>query len=240
MSGTAGIPALHGGEEVNVSGIPLRSGGERFDDEEGVAGGLAVQLLGVDAVRLGEPRDRHRGEPAEPHPPDGAAGRQLAEHDPERMRAVELVVAVGGHDQGRHRLHPAGEQQQDVQGRLVGPVHVLEHEDRRGPRAQLPGERRRHLVRHGAARDDRPELAAGPLGDRQQRAERARGEQRVAAAPENPRRSAVLFAEAPHQRGLADPRLAADQQHVPTGAALDSLQGIDEHRQLGAALEQDP
>jgi hypothetical protein len=49
---------------------------------------------------------------------------------------------------------------------------------------------------------------------------------------------AARIAEAPQERRLADPRLAADQQHVPTRAARDRLQGIDEHRQLGGPLEQ--
>jgi hypothetical protein len=218
---------------------PLRAGGERFDDEERVAGGLAVELVGVDAVRLGELRDRPRREREELHPPDRPARCQLSEHDPERMRTVQLVVAVAGHDQGRHRLHPAGEQPQDVERRLVRPVHVFEDEHGRDPRAQLPRERRHHLVRHRTTLDDRLELAAGPLGDGDERPERARREERFAGAPEDPRRSAVLFAEPPHERRLADARLAADQQDMPTRAALDCLQAIDEHRQLSGAFEQD-
>jgi hypothetical protein len=50
---------------------------------------------------------------------------------------------------------------------------------------------------------------------------------------------AALVAEPPRERGLADPCLTAHQQDLPTRAALDSVQAIDEHRQLGGALEQD-
>ena len=46
----------------------LGSRGERLDDEERIAGGLAVELVGVDAVRLGEPRDRLERERGEPQP----------------------------------------------------------------------------------------------------------------------------------------------------------------------------
>jgi hypothetical protein len=96
---------------------PVHAGAERLDHEERVAGGLAVELAGVDAVRLGEPRHHLGREPGEPHPPDRPAPRQVAEHDPQRMRPVELVVAVAGDHQRRHRLDPAGEQPQDVEGR---------------------------------------------------------------------------------------------------------------------------
>jgi hypothetical protein len=131
------------------------------------------------------------------------------------MGTVELVVAVAGHDQGRHRLHPAGQQPQDVQRRLVGPVHVLEDEHGRGPRPQFVRERRHHLIRHRTTRDDRLELAAGPLGDLQQRPQRAWCEERIAGPPKDPRKLAGRFAEPPQKRRLADPCLAADQQQLP-------------------------
>jgi hypothetical protein len=118
-------------------------------------------------------------------------------------------------------------------------VHVLEHEHGGRPPAQLAGERRHHLVRHRPTLQDRPELAAGLVGDGQQRPEGAAGEQRVAAAPEDPRRPAGRLAESPQQRRLADPGLPADQQDLPTRAALDGLETIDQHRQLGGAFEQD-
>ena len=104
---------------------PVGSRGERFDDEERVAGRLAVELVRVNAVRLGELRDRPRREQDEFHPPDVLGRRQLSEHDPERMRRVELIVAVAGDDEDWHRLHPAGQQPEDVERRLVRPVQVL-------------------------------------------------------------------------------------------------------------------
>jgi hypothetical protein len=155
------------------------------------------------------------------------------------MGAVERVVAVGGHDQGRHRLHPAGQQPQDVEGRLIRPMHVLEDEHRRGPRPQFVRQRRCHLVRHRPTLHDRLELTPRPFGDTEERPKRTGREERIAGAPEDPRRLAALFAEPPHERCLADPGLAADQQDLPARAALDGLQAIEEHRQLGGALEQD-
>jgi hypothetical protein len=110
---------------------------------------------------------------------------------------VELVVAVAGDDQGRNRLNSAGKQSQHVERRLVRPMHVLEHEDGWSACPQFAHERRDDLVRLHATRYDLLELAAGAIGDLEQWTERARGEQRIAAAPEDPRRLAALFAEAP-------------------------------------------
>jgi hypothetical protein len=115
---------------------------QRLDDEERVAGGLAVELVRVDGVWFGELRDRGGRKRSELEPRDRLARRQLADHEPKRMRPVELVVPVGGDDQGRNPLHSAGEQPQHVERGLVRPVHILEHEDGRSPGRQLP---------HGAA-----------------------------------------------------------------------------------------
>jgi hypothetical protein len=66
----------------------------------------------------------------------GAARGQLAEHDPHRVGGVQLVVAVGGDNQRRQRVGAPGDELQDVERGLVGPVEVLEDEDR-GAAAQL-------------------------------------------------------------------------------------------------------
>ena len=163
---------------------------------------------------------------------------ELAEHDAERMRAVELVVAVARDDQRRHRLDATAKQPQHVERGLVRPVQVLEHEDGRSVRLQFARQRRHDLVRLHSARHDLLELAAACLGDAEQRAERARREERVAAAPEDPRRAAALFAELSQERGLADPCLAADEHDVPARAPLDGPQRIVERRKLAGALEQ--
>ena len=111
------------------------AGGERLGHEERVARRPAVQLGGVDVVRrrqLGDGLQRQRLEPQ--------AGRlaacELAERDAQRMPAVELVVAVAGHEQRGHGRDAAAQQPQHVERRGVGPVHVLEHDDRR----DVPGE----------------------------------------------------------------------------------------------------
>ena len=79
----------------------LAGGGQHLGDEERVAAGPRVQRVGVEA------RSR-RAAPTAPADSGGSAAcdrapsaRQLAEHDPQRMRAIDLVVAVGDHAPAR-------------------------------------------------------------------------------------------------------------------------------------------
>ena len=174
---------------------------QRLDDEERVAGGLAVELVRVDRVWFGELRDRRGRKRSELEPRDRLARSQLADHEPKRMRPVQLVVPVGGDDQGRNLLHSAGEQPQHVERGLVRPVHILEHEDGRSPGRQLSHECRYDLVRL-PIRNNVLELAADALGDDEsgpsgrgvksgsQPPQRIRAESRCSS--QNCRRSAVF------------------------------------------------
>jgi hypothetical protein len=138
--------------------------------------------------------------------------RQRAEHQPQRVRAVELIVAVGGDHKRRQRLDPARQQPHDVERRLVGPVQILEHDDRGS--AQLGRQRGREVTRRRAVRDQLGELAAHV----DERAERPRRVERVARAPQHPR---AVLAERAHARGLADPGLARHEHEAPAAARLD-------------------
>jgi hypothetical protein len=172
------------------------AGGERFRDEERVAERLPVEVLCVDTVRLRQHSDRSRRERLDPETADGLVRRHLAEDDPERVRAVELVVAVRGDDESGHGVHATGEEAQDVERGLVRSVHVFDHEDRELARRQHTQERRANVVWPGAAVDKLLELTAGDLGDIEERSERAGGEQRIAGTPKNARRAAAVVAEA--------------------------------------------
>ena len=110
---------------------------QHLRDEERISRRLAVELVRVDAVRLGKRRHRRRREGLELEPLDRLAARELAEHEPERVGAVELVVAVAGENESGNALDPANEQLQDVERGLVRPVQVLDDQDRRRPRPQL-------------------------------------------------------------------------------------------------------
>ena len=173
-------PSCRGAQRLDAGehGVADRGGqldaarGERLGHEERVAGRPAMQLGGVDAVRRGELRDGLDRQRREPQPVGRVAARELAERDPQRVGAVELVVAVAGDEQRRDGRDATAEQAEHVERRLVGPVHVLEHDDRRLPLGELAQERRGDRVGRSAVGDGFRELAAGDRGDVGQRSER--------------------------------------------------------------------
>jgi hypothetical protein len=133
---------------------------EHLADEERIAAGVVIQLGRVDAVRrgqLGHSASRQRGEA---QPDNARPGRQLADEYPEPVRPVDLVVAVGADRQHRDGLQAARQQPDDVQRRVVGPVQVLQDQDRGAARAQFVEQARRDLVRPGAAGDHIVEASA--------------------------------------------------------------------------------
>jgi hypothetical protein len=50
---------------------------------------------------------------------------------PQRMRARELVRAVGGDDQERQLAQRRGKGREELERRLVGPLEVIEQDGRR-------------------------------------------------------------------------------------------------------------
>jgi hypothetical protein len=153
------------------------------------------------------------------------------------MAQLELVVAVGGEDQDGCGVGLPRQQPQDVEGGLVGPMQVLEHEHRRRAAGELARQRRRDLVRALLAGDDVREVAPGVLGDVEQRAQGARREQRVARAPQDPRGSPMVVGEAAHQRRLAGAGLAGHERHAPARGAAYRVQHRPERVELARALQ---
>ena len=83
--------------------------------------------------------------------PAGAAGLQVELHAQEGMlRDEHLRRAVGGHEQQRHARQAVGEKRQQIDGRGIGPVQILEHQHHRALLCQRL--------------EERPELALHPLG----------------------------------------------------------------------------
>ena len=78
--------------------------------------------------------------------PSGCAD-DLAKHDPQPVRAVELIVSVAGEHQRGSRRDAGADQRQYVDRGLVGPVQILQHQHRRSPAAKLAKQCRRDLVR---------------------------------------------------------------------------------------------
>ena len=109
-----------------------------------------------------------------------------------------------------------GREPHHVQRRLVGPLQVLEDDDA-GGRLEFAQQRVGHVVRLRAALDALRQLSVDDARDVEQRPERARCEQRIAARPQDAGRGTEAVAEAAQQRGLADPRLAMDQDGAASG-----------------------
>ena len=65
---------------------------------------------------------------------------------------MQLVAAVGEQQQQGRRLHVVDQEAEQVKGRLVGPVQVLDDQDRRGPGGQALQQRQHGLEQAGLRR----------------------------------------------------------------------------------------
>ena len=154
------------------------------------------------------------------------------------MGAVDQLVAVADHEQDRYPAHAAADEADHVEGGLVSPVQVLQHQDGRGGRFELGHQGGGDVMRLRAAVELGLELSAGGAGDVEQRAQGARGEQRIARGPEHAHGAAHRAAELAQQRRLADPSLAAHEHDGAMRAAGDLAQPVRELRQLSRALQE--
>ena len=154
------------------------------------------------------------------------------------MGAVELVIAKSRHDKRGKRLHAAGEESHHIERRLVSPVDVLEHHHRGGSAPKLVRQRGRHLVGQEAALDQVTELTARGVGHSEKGTQWARGEQRIAAAPQNPYVACEGRSELAQQGRLADARLAADEHDPAGGGASHHVQRVREGLEFIPSLEQ--
>lgn len=214
------------------------AGGEHFGDEEGVTASVAVQQRRVESVWRRELRDCGLRQRFERETRNGRAGRDVADEHPQRVGAVDLVVPVRTDHQRRRRLHLADEQPDDIQGGFVSPVEILQDHNhgRAGP--QVIEERRGDFMGSAAADDHRLEVAGGCVGDVEERAEWVWRGKRVAPSREDSH--GLIRAEAPHQRGLADARLTADENEAAGRRGRDGGQVGIERCERFRPLEQFP
>ncbi len=96
-----------------------QTGGRRGAEQ---VGGLLGQLGAAEARQL--------------HPLDAAVACQLAEQPAQRVQAMQLVAAVGHHQQHPTRAQAGGEECDQVTGGAVRPVQVLHDQQQRRPRGQ--------------------------------------------------------------------------------------------------------
>jgi len=140
---------------------------------------------------------------------------QLAEDDSEGMSPFESLAAVRDDQQCRDRIEPAGNQPQHVQRRLVGPVHVLEHEDRGHAPAELLDDSRCNLVGDRTAEHEIAEFRPCRLRDVEDRPQWPWGEQRVAGTPEEPRSVPMPLAEMADESCLSCTGFTLDEHESP-------------------------
>jgi hypothetical protein len=162
---------------------------------------------------------------------------QPAQQPVRRVVAADLVVPVGDHHhRGRAPDAPA-HVPQHVEGGVVGPVDVLDHQDRRASGVGELGEHRGEHVVPGTLGQELFQ-PRGVAGERvAQRAERPRGDQVVAPADEDPRAPPDAGGERPHHAALADAGLTAEEHHAAP-ALRRRGQGRGEQLERTGALEQ--
>ena len=161
---------------------------------------------------------------------------QIAEHDAQRVLALQLVVAVGRDHQRRHSRRPPAEQVHDVERRLVGPVEILQDDDRRA--AKRATQRPEHLAGGCAALGHLRQLAADLGGDVEQRPERSRREQRLARRRPAPRPTAAARRKHARAPSCPTPASPASNTICPLPAVAHLRERGLEHREMLLALQQ--
>ena len=134
------------------------------------------------------------------------------------MVGRQLVVPVGDQQQRPGPLHPPPQEDEQVEGGLVGPVGVLDHHHL-GALApvELVQEGVEQLLA-GAARGQQGGQPAARLPAQVvQRPEGPGGEQRVAGPDQEPGLGRVPLGQLPDQHRLAHPGLAGQQHDPPPG-----------------------
>ena len=122
-------PESRGPGQHRVAGggrYPVQPGLQHLRDVERVSAGGLVQLGGIQAAVPGHDRHGPRRQREEFDPPGTSLHRELPESHPQRVAHRQLILPVRSHDQDRELADPPGQEPQQVQGRLVGPVDVLD------------------------------------------------------------------------------------------------------------------
>jgi hypothetical protein len=167
-------------------------------------------------VRAGQHRHRLARQRRQPQPANQGRGREVAGEQLHGVLGADLVVSVGDDQQGGRGTEAAGQEPEQVQGGLVGPVDVLDHQHGRHPGVPQPFEQgaKQHLPRR-LVPEQLVEPTANCGGDVGQRPQRPWGGQRVTGAPQDPGSLPVPEGELVDQRRLADAGLTPDQDQSP-------------------------
>ncbi len=104
----------------------------RVDDlrnEIGIAAGQIVDGAGIESGSFGHDRDRSKGKRWQGNPGDVCLVRQLAQQQPQLVPWPKRVIAECGNQQRVGAVESPGEKAQQVERRLIGPVHVFRDQD---------------------------------------------------------------------------------------------------------------
>jgi hypothetical protein len=184
---------------------------DQLGHEERVPARERVHLRGRVRRALGQAPDPGGRERWQVDPPGAALAGELAQCQSEPVIGCEGIVAEGHEQQDRQLGDPATEEAEQVQRRLVRPLHVFDHQH---PEVGDRGRRLQHRVEDLVARRRRPygvqQRAAELSRHVVHRTQRSRREQAVAQAP-RPRGVDQPALQLFDQRGLAHSRLTGDQ-----------------------------
>ena len=187
----------------------------------------------------------------EHEPGGGRLARQLGEHHWQRTSIVERRRPVGADDEQAARPYPAGDELEERQGRLVGVVQVVERDHVRRQARRALEEREDTLEQPETAPRRGGVIRAQQIMDLGRPASADVRAQDLRPRPE--RRCAAAFVGARHadagpapcgraregldERGLADARLALDQDDGPAaGRCL--AEASSQIRELGLAPDE--
>ena len=205
--GQGGLADRHGNAVARAS--------QQFRHEERIAAGERMDIVG-DRTRASRERGDRRFREGCQRQTANHAWRQVSQHRPQRMPAIDFVVAVGEDDERTHAAQPPADILHQVERRGVGPMNILDDDDGGFravlQRAQEGGEN--HQPVHSRLQE-MLHLAGQMGGHVVQRAERLRREQRVAAAPKDACRPPPQLDEAIDGRGLADAGFAENERDAP-------------------------
>jgi hypothetical protein len=192
---------------------------EHLGDEERVPLRRVVQCVDVD-VRVVESDTvhecPHRSHRERLQFDAGADVRSdVPQPQPQRVPVVHLVAAERHDEQGRALVETPGEEREQVERGVVGPVEVLQDEHDRSAGVVDEIQCRRECRRSGqTGGQPSGEIGLHRAGCVDQRAERAGRVERIAHTDERARNPGGVVQEGTHQARLADPGLAGDHRHA--------------------------
>src|SRR3981189_1403905 len=131
------------------------------------------------------------------------------------MPRADLVIAIRNGEHCVCAMNAASQKLEQIERRFVRPMHVFEYAHRLRPALQLIERCGKDYVAVRAGIDGRQQRALRLPRDVVQRGEGPGREERIARPPQYTR-FARLLRQFLQQRGLADPRFAADERDTTT------------------------